>query len=90
MAKIPHLQHFVTDDLQSVCENSDVLVITNKEKEFASVLTDYPNKTIKDLVRQWKEVDNAGHYEGISWGDINANKEAQHLANNQDFRQVEF
>lgn len=90
MAKIPHLQHFVTDDLQSVCENSDVLVITNKEKEFASVLTDYPNKTIIDLVRQWKEVDYAGHYEGISWGDINANKEAQHLANNQDFRQVEF
>lgn len=90
MAKIPHLQHFVTDDLQSVCENSDVLVITNKEKEFASVLTDYPHKTIIDLVRQWKEVDYAGHYEGISWGDINANKEAQYLASNQDFRQTEF
>lgn len=90
MAKIPHLQHFVTDDLQSVCENSDVLVITNKEKEFASVLADYPGKTIIDLVRQWKEVDYAGHYEGISWGDINANKEAQYLASNQDFRQTEF
>lgn len=32
MAKIPHLQHFVTDNLQSVIEGSDVLVVTNKEK----------------------------------------------------------
>ena len=90
MAKIPHLQHFVTDDLQSVCENSDVLVITNKEKEFASVLTDYPGKTIIDLVRQWKEVDYAGHYEGISWGDINANRGGQNSCENKDFRQTEF
>lgn len=30
MAKIPHLQHFVTDNLQSVIEGSDVLVVTNK------------------------------------------------------------
>lgn len=90
MAKIPHLQHFVTDDLQSVCENSDVLVITNKEKEFASVLADYPGKTIIDLVRQWKEVDYAGHYEGISWGDINANRGGQNSCENKDFRQTEF
>ena len=27
MAKIPHLQHFVTDDLHSVCQESDVLVV---------------------------------------------------------------
>ena len=90
MAKIPHLQHFVTDDLQSVCENSDVLVITNKENEFASVLADYPGKTIIDLVRQWKEVDYAGHYEGISWGDINANRGGQNSCENKDFRQTEF
>lgn len=38
MAKIPHLQHFVTDDLHSVCRNSDVLVVANKEKEFANLL----------------------------------------------------
>ncbi len=38
MAKIPHLQHFVTDDLDVVCRNSDVLVVTNKEKDFADVL----------------------------------------------------
>jgi restriction endonuclease len=38
MAKIPHLQHFVTDNLESVCSESDVLVVTNKEKEFAESL----------------------------------------------------
>lgn len=90
MAKIPHLQHFVTDDLRAVCEASDVLVVTNKEKEFASVLTDYPGKTVIDLVRQWKEVNYAGHYEGISWGDINTNREGQSLSDEKDFRQTEF
>lgn len=90
MAKIPHLQHFVTDDLHAVCEASDVLVVTNKEKEFASVLSEYPGKTIIDLVRQWKDVNYAGHYEGISWGDINTNREGQSQVDEKDFRQTEF
>ena len=90
MAKIPHLQHFVTDNLETVCRESDVLVVTNKEKEFAEILEHYPNKTVVDLVRQWKEVDYEGHYEGLSWGDINANQSAQHSATKQDFRQTEF
>jgi GDP-mannose 6-dehydrogenase len=90
MAKIPHLQHFVTDNLESVCSESDVLVVTNKEKEFAEVLECYPNKIVVDLVRQWKEVDYDGHYEGLSWGDINANQSAQQTATKPDFRQTEF
>jgi len=90
MAKIPHLQHFVSDDLEAVCRESDVLVVTNKEKDFAEVLTKYPNKVVVDLVRQWKEVDYEGHYEGLSWGDINANRSAQQSVTKQDFRQTEF
>lgn len=91
MAKIPHLQHFVSDDLDAVCSNSDVLVVTNKEKDFADVLQRYPHKVIVDLVRQWKEVDYAGHYEGLSWGDINANHTAQTSKDGtMDFRQTEF
>ena len=90
MAKIPHLQHFVTDDLETVCRESDVLVVTNKEKDFAEVLTKYPNKVVVDLVRQWKEVDYDGRYEGLSWGDINANRSAQQSVTKQDFRQTEF
>jgi GDP-mannose 6-dehydrogenase len=90
MAKIPHLQHFVTADLDEVCRNSDVLVVTNKEKDFADVLKNYPNKTVIDLVRQWKEVDYQGKYEGISWGDINQNQEAQNAEFEKNFKQTEF
>lgn len=90
MAKIPHLQHFVTADLDSVCQNSDVLVVTNKEKDFEDVLKKYPGKIIIDLVRQWKEVDYAGKYEGISWGDINQNAEAQKENHVMNFKQTEF
>ncbi len=90
MAKIPHLQHFVTDDLDKVCRESDVLVVTNKEKEFADVLQKYPEKIVVDLVRQWKNVDYDGKYEGISWGDINVNRTGQQKHMQENFRQTEF
>ena len=90
MAKIPHLQHFVTDDLDAVCHESDVLVVTNKEKEFADLLQRYENKTVIDLVRQWKNVDYNGHYEGLSWGDINTNRTAQTRKIQPDFVKTEF
>ncbi len=90
MAKIPHLQHFVTDDLEAVCRESDVLVVTNKEAEFADVLGRWPGKTVVDLVRQWKEVDYDGRYEGLSWGDINTNRDGQSSDVKRDFQQTEF
>lgn len=90
MAKIPHLQHFVTDDLDEVCKNSDVLVVTNKEKDFNDILTQYPDKIIVDLVRQWKEVNYEGKYEGISWGDINENKQGQQEQFEENFKQTDF
>ena len=89
MAKIPHLQHFVYDDLDKVIRESDVLVITNKEAEFDSLLQKYPGKIIVDLVRAWKEVDYAGNYEGISWGNINVNaKQGQSIE--KDMAGTEF
>ena len=90
MAKIPHLQHFVSSDLERVCEESDVLVVTNKEKEFAELLGRYPGKIVVDLVRQWNDVDYAGRYEGLSWGDVNANREGQESEIEKDFKQTEF
>lgn len=90
MAKIPHLQHFVSDDIEAVCGESDVLVVTNKEKEFANLLAQYPQKIVVDLVRQWKDVDYEGHYEGLSWGDVNTNRVGQEADLKQDFKQTEF
>jgi GDP-mannose 6-dehydrogenase len=80
----------VTDNLDEVCKNSDVLVVTNKEKDFSDVLKKYPGKIIVDLVRQWKDVNYDGKYEGISWGDINTNREGQTQENQMNFKQTEF
>lgn len=72
-AKLPHLHEIISDDLDAVCSASEVLVVTNKEKEFNDVPVKFPHKIIVDLVRQFKELDYEGNYEGISWGNINSN-----------------
>ena len=64
--------------------------MTNKEKDFEDVLKKYPGKIVIDLVRQWKEVDYNGKYEGISWGDINQNQVAQNEQHDMNFKQTEF
>lgn len=73
MSKIPFMYEFVTDDLDAVCSESDVLVVTNKEKEFADIPNRYLGKSIVDLARMWDNLDYDGNYEGISWGNINLN-----------------
>ncbi len=77
MSKIPHLHHLVSDNLEEVVNDADVIVVTNKEQEFADVPKRYPGKVIVDLVRCWDEIDYAGHYEGISWAGVNRNEAAQ-------------
>ena len=72
-AKLPHLHQIITDDLDAVCVSCDVLVVTNKEAEFADLPARYPNKCIVDLVRQYKSLDYDGNYEGISWANVNEN-----------------
>lgn len=88
-AKLPHLHNILTDDLDEVAANSEVLVITNKEKEFADIPARYPNKVIVDLVRQYKELDYDGNYEGISWGNINSNP-AQNVPLDRTMIKTEF
>lgn len=88
-AKLPHLHDIITDDLDAVCSECDVLVITNKEKEFSDVPAKYPHKAIVDLVRQFKEIDYEGNYEGISWGNINGNP-AQNDELVKDMAKTEF
>ncbi|MBR5110232.1 MAG: UDP-glucose/GDP-mannose dehydrogenase family protein [Clostridia bacterium] len=72
-AKLPRLYQIITDDLDEICQACDVLVVTNKEKEFADLPEKYPHKCIVDLVRQFKALDYEGNYEGISWANINNN-----------------
>lgn len=88
-AKLPHLHKIITDDLDAVASECEVLVITNKEKEFADIPAKYPHKVIVDLVRQFRELDYEGNYEGISWGNINVN-EAQNSALERTMARTEF
>lgn len=66
-AKIPHLCEIITDDLDAVCSQCDVIVIANRETEFMDVPKKYPNKVIVDLASQFRDLDYKGNYEGISW-----------------------
>ena len=88
-AKLPHLHEIITDDLDAVCSECDVLVITNKENEFAEIPVKYSHKYLVDLVRQFNELDYDGNYEGISWGNINVN-EGQGFSLERDMATTEF
>ena len=72
------------------CVLMSLTACSNKEKEFEDLLTRYPGKVIIDMVRQWRTVDYDGYYEGLSWGDINENKESQSREIEKDFRQTDF
>ncbi len=89
MSKIPHLQHFVTDDLDAVASKADVLVVTNREKEFDGIPDRYPGKTIVDLVRMWDTLDYQGRYDGLAWAPINTNP-AQDAETSRDFCKCRF
>ena len=89
MSKIPHLQHFVTGDLDAVASASDVLVVTNREKEFADIPSRYPGKIIIDLVRMWDTLDYDGHYDGLAWATVNTNS-AQEKEIERDFCKCRF
>lgn len=79
-AKIPHIHHLLSADLDDIIIKADVIVIANNEKEFASIPNQYPGKIIVDLVRPWRDVTYDGNYEGISWGNINL-----HESQSKDF-----
>lgn len=88
-AKLPHLHQIISDDLDSVCTACDVLVITNKEKEYLDLPEKYPHKVIVDLVREYEKLDYDGNYEGISWGNINVN-EAQNESVERDMPMTDY
>ena len=70
-SKIPHLQRYITNNLEEVINNSEVVVVANKENEFKDILDKMEGKIVLDLVRMWKEVHYDGLYEGLSWGGSN-------------------
>ena len=67
-ARIPHLSKLLSPDLDCVIENSDVLIVNTKEKEFIEKLKSVKDKVIIDFVRLGDEFLKLPDYVGINWG----------------------
>lgn len=66
--KIPHLEKIITDDLDEVISSSDLIVVANKEEQYADLPSRYPEKDIIDLVRIKGGFEtNSKRYEGFCW-----------------------
>jgi len=76
-SKIPHLQHFISSDLESVLDGSEVIIVGHRAQEFEDIPNTHRGRTIVDLVRMWKEIDYDGDYEGITWGGMNSSQQRQ-------------
>lgn len=63
---LPHLADLITDDLESVIGESEVLVISHKNAEFREPLRQIVDKPIIDLVRLFETTDQP-NYQGICW-----------------------
>jgi len=63
---LPHLADLITDDLDSVIGDSEVLVVSHKNAEFREPLRQIVDKPIIDLVRLFETTDQP-NYQGICW-----------------------
>ena len=63
--KLPHIAQYLIKDIDKEIEWADIIVITNKEKDFES-LTIPDDKIIIDFARLSNYSSHPG-YEGISW-----------------------
>ncbi len=63
---IPHLSNLLMDKLETVIEQSELLVIGHKEAEYEDLWHKYPDKKFIDLVRLKSDIDN-DNYDGLCW-----------------------
>lgn len=66
-SRIPHLSSLLTDDVETLINNSDVIIINTKEKEFIHFLKNVENKIIIDMVRLDETILHQSNYVGINW-----------------------
>ena len=65
-AHIPHLSNLISNDLEKVLADSEVIVVNQKNQTFEQIGSQYPDKRIIDLVRI-NETRSNGVYKGICW-----------------------
>jgi len=63
--KLPHINNLIMNDLNSLVKESEVIIISNKEKEFEALKVP-EDKLIIDLVRI-KNLEKNKNYTGICW-----------------------
>jgi GDP-mannose 6-dehydrogenase len=63
---IPHLSDLISDDLIKTVEFAEVVVISQKDKRFNSLIDKYPDKIFIDLVRIF-DAKTSNNYIGICW-----------------------
>ena len=61
-----HINERLSDDMESVVADADILVIGNTSEEFKDIDEKYPNKHIIDLMRVSNK-ESYGKYSGICW-----------------------
>lgn len=66
-SRIPHLSRLLTDDLHSLINDSDVLILSNNEPEFKKALQNVSGKIIIDMIRIEDSVRKNNNYIGINW-----------------------
>jgi len=66
--RIPHLEKIITDDLDAVIEESELIIVANKEQQYANLPSRYPGKDIIDLARIEGAFETTSQrYEGFCW-----------------------
>ena len=63
---IPHLSELITNDIEGVVKESEVIVISHAYDKLPDLLNQYTDKSVIDLVNIAKYITNCD-YEGICW-----------------------
>jgi GDP-mannose 6-dehydrogenase len=63
---LPHLNSLISDDLEAVIVESDVIILSHKNQIFSNIHLRYPEKLVIDLNRN-VPILSAGNYQGICW-----------------------
>jgi len=64
---IPHLACFLSNDLQKILDENEVIVVCNKEKQVVEALKNVKDKVIIDMVRLPEDIRMNNAYTGINW-----------------------
>ena len=67
-ARIPHLSKLIVDDIETLLQESEVIIVNNKEQAYTDALIGLmSDKPIIDLARLGDEIRRKPNYKGVNW-----------------------